>query len=215
MWYSAQYDISFIPVYYWDYICIFCSAVGLHHQVQGSSNTVRPKQRLKESRQAKNIKKEKEEESQLLLEAFTSRSLQHAVVTTCSIPGHILIWDLLALRNFPLWSLRWSLALVLLVCLSYCLPPTVFLGAVNSPFSFSLISWDQVWQGVRFVLLSSSHHGLQPLVDMTSFCSAEPPVQQGQGPSPRGGGASLCTCRMLDPWVSISPWLRFAHHLPN
>lgn len=30
------------------------------------------------------------------------KHLSHAVVTTCSIPDHILVWDLLALRNFLL-----------------------------------------------------------------------------------------------------------------
>lgn len=62
------------------------------------------------------------------------------MVTTCSIPDHSLVWDLLAPRNFLLWSLRLSIGLVLLLCLSYCLPPQCFwVLAMGLPFFLILL----------------------------------------------------------------------------
>lgn len=207
MRYSAQYDISFIPVYYWDYICIFCSAVGLHQQVQGSSDTVRPKKKDERKKARKKYLK-KGGRSPV---AFVSFHLPQP-------PGHcgdhmFHTWpyfDFEPICSEEFSSLKSEIkhgagfaGLPQLLPsphgVSLCCQKTFL-------FCLHLFLWprSQVPSASLISLWASALGGYDQLL-LLPFRSA----RKGQGPILRLDRASLSACRMPEPWVSISPQLQF------
>lgn len=143
MWCRAQYDISFIPAHYWDFSCVFCSVVSLHHQVQGSSDTVSPKQRLKGGRQAENIggrgnKKKGEKKKREIPSCFCKHLPQppgccgdHMFHTWPYFGLGLISSEEFSSLKFEIKHRPGFAALPELLP-----PPTVFLGAVNRSFFF-------------------------------------------------------------------------------